>query len=207
MQAGFNTTIYKADTSTPTSAEAFETADAGAGFLFKVTNQTKNIIDKNVSVTFYENGTPIPASDIDEIMYYIGVVKFKNAKTGVITADYNYLSLVEICFLNSISVTFNNGLQDATTFCSTSQGYVKKVKTIQSATANLDGFYESADNFFTDIVTKDSYIIKIKLGTDNKFDIAFKLKISNQDIGASVENLITSSTSLDSDGKAYVDIF
>lgn len=200
MAAGKKTTIYRTGASTPTIGEAMSSY-ATSTTVFKIDNRTKKVINLEESYTFKEDGVPILSTDIETIDNLVGLVEFKTAKTGVITADYEYLLLDELCLFRDISLTVDYGLQGNDVFC-TGKEYATYEDTLRSGSGSLNGYEGREDSINDDVLNNDGLVLIVNVNTN--FELGFKLLTTSTTYDSAIDALVSNSYSFNSDGKVQV---
>lgn len=102
-QAGFSTDIQIAGTSTAVTGLTL----GSVGGQVYGPNEVYRVFDPGASMTVYDNGSPVSASDISDVNHLFGLVTFDGSYTvtGPVTADFNYFPMQEFANLVAIDWT------------------------------------------------------------------------------------------------------
>lgn len=131
------------------AGEAFNNADSGAYFTYRITNQAHSPWDRVAAITVYKNGVAQSSSTyrLDRLW---GYVIFNSALLGtdVVTADVTYLPMTVVANAKQATLTHTQTPIDTTVF---NQQAVTRIGGIRDAQGSLDRFYD-IDLLFTNAV-------------------------------------------------------
>lgn len=161
---GYLTKVKKGGTPTSFTGETFTNT---SGNIWKIDDATKQVFDRNGTFTFYDNSTPISASEILYIDYLFGLVEFSVAKVGPITADGGYVPLAEIIGAKDYSITMNTTILDQTDFSNV--GYRDKTSGLFDSTVAISRWDDSSKAYKDILTNKESVFIEINPGQSNTF--------------------------------------
>ena len=182
--AGYVATLKKQGTSTSMTSEALENI---SGNLYKVTDASKNLWDKDVALVFNDgsSGNPvIPAGNIKTINHLLGQVEFLGAEAEPITVDGNFLPLVAFGKANSFTLTQTAETVDTTAFedAQANSGFNVMEQTLLTVSLELGSFYQVSNNFNQILINREEVVIEIN-PDGNNLSFArgfFKPAIDNQ---------------------------
>ena len=132
--AGYNTVVKRSGTSTSFTSESM-TATSETN-QFQIDDTTKEVWDRTVAPTFYEDGSPISDSDIENINYLFGKVTFATSKSGAITVDGNYFPVQEVACAKSYTLDQSLNLEDSTCY-DNNNGYRQYTSTLYDVSASI----------------------------------------------------------------------
>ena len=132
--AGYNTVVKRSGTSTSFTGESM-TATSETN-QFQIDDGTKEVWDRTVVPTFYEDGTEIPFSDIENINYLFGKVTFSTSKSGAVTVDGSYFPTQEVACAKSYTLDQSINLEDSTCY-DNNNGYRQYTSTLYDVSASI----------------------------------------------------------------------
>lgn len=160
--AGYVTKIKKSGTTTAFTDEA---ATLVSGKTYKITDATKSVWDRSVTITADDGGTPVASADIESVNYLMGTITFASGYTpsGAITLSGSYLPMTVVAGANSFTLTQSANALDVTTYeiAQANGGYREfdyGLKTVQLA---LRGIYASSNGFEALLQARAEMIIEI----------------------------------------------
>ena len=165
-QAAYKSTIKKTGTTTSFTAEAFTVVSGSSNKKFKINTASKNIWDRDATFTFKEDAVAIASSDIDSIDYLFGVVTFKTAKTGAITADGKYLPTASVVGVNTYSLECAGEILDNTDFATAqgNSGHRTKIMGMQDATFTANRWNDLTKDYSAILAAGNAVVIEIDHG-------------------------------------------
>ncbi len=164
--AGYVATIKKGGTPTAFTDEAMDGVGLPAN-TFKITDATKNLWDRTATFTFNDTGLsgspPIAAGAIVSINHLQGQVTLDGSETGPIEVTGTYLPLAAFGKANTFNLTSTAEVIDTTAFedAQGNSGFNVFSQTLLSASLELSGFYDLANDFFTDLKNRVEVVIEI----------------------------------------------
>ncbi len=186
-----------------------EVMDLVTGKTYKINDNAKKYFDKNKAITFYEDTTPIPSTEISRIDWLIGVVVFENTKTGAITADGSFFTTSTIGWAKTFNSDTNAETEDATTFESVKvdNGFRKKEVTLLSVSGSIGGLYDPDANLQNYFFNGAKVIIEEIFDVDNsESGKVFEAIIESDNETTDVESLVAEDVSFSSTGKVYLQV-
>ena len=186
--AGKGALIKKSGTRTAFSDESMSNT---AGNTFQIDDTAKQVLDRDIIPTFYEDDFEIAASDILKIDYLYGRVTFATAKTGDITLDGNYMPMSNVAGATEGSLNRTAQLLDSTSL--SNSGYRTKTYGLRDVAVNITRF-DDMQYAFTDILAnRTACVIEIAPDTNKSYRGWFKVESSGLtlDINALLDESIT----------------
>lgn len=159
--AGYMVVIKQGGTPTTMTAEAMSLV---SGKTYKITNATKQLIDRNTAVIVYDNAVDHTA-DVLSIDYLFGRVTFKSAytPTGPITITGKYVPLVELAKYQKFTLTqsmeaINNS--DMPTLHANS-GHETFDFGLRTVGLEVSGVYASSNGYRAALVSSSELILEV----------------------------------------------
>lgn len=136
-EAGYNTVIKRNGTSTSFTSESM-TATSTTN-QYQIDDATKQVWDRTIVPTFYEDGVAIDSSDIDNINYLFGKVTFATSKSGAITVDGSYYPQLTIACGREYTLDQSINLEDSTCYetAQSNNGYMTYNDTLWDVNASV----------------------------------------------------------------------
>jgi len=164
----YTTTVKMTGTATSMSSEAMST-NSTVSNTYQVTDATKRILARAVSVVFSEASTAstsgranIPASDITSIDYLFGKVTFASTQAEPIKVTASYLPAAVVAGGHSYSMTMNAELPDDTDFSTT--GWRSRTPGLKDVGLSISRF-DSVDLNFHNLINSGSpAVVEIRPG-------------------------------------------
>lgn len=192
--AGYSARIRKAGTAVPTTGEAFTLV---SGKTYKVTDRTKVPWDREATITVYDNGVPVAASNIQGYKYLTGQVIFVSTYTvtGPVTADFEYKPSVIIDWVAAADINKSANLTEITTSCDANSDLdnglkpaVRKIVNLITSDGVLTGFFDPSDNFLA-LIGTGTVIIEAQPDENNSNVIIYiEAIIENEDETFDINN-------------------
>lgn len=162
--AGFEAR-FKTTSGTPTvfTSEAF----AADGDWYVISDRTKSLWDRETEVVFSDGAGTIDPDDIESVDYLNGRVKFISSfvVTGSVTASGEYLATSEFACARSIDLT--QSLDTVETGCfetiGANGGFETYKGTLRTASAEIEGFYRSTNDFYQTLLDREEILIEIDI--------------------------------------------
>ena len=208
-KAGWVTKISKGDT---TSSKAYTDEACGivAGKIYEITDRTKRYWDKSNGVVVEDDSSAISVSDIESINYLAGqlVLKSTYTPTGAITVTGKYYDVSVICFANTASLSIDPMLEENTTFCTAqaNDGWKTRQQTLLEGSLTVSGFYDSSDNFSTELLAGTEIIAEYRPDKDASKAYIMKAQIDDDSDDSDVQGLVGKSYTFTSVGKVYQEV-
>lgn len=159
--AGYNADLKRGGTPTIFTGEAMSVE---SGTTYAITDVTKNYWNPRAAVTVYDGAVVVDPSNYS-IDHLFGRVTFVASYTvvGAITADGEYVSLTAFGSANTIDLTQSAATNDITTFTSAqaNNGWTSMEPALQTADAELSGFYDLSEDFFQVMSDRDEILVEI----------------------------------------------
>ena len=144
------------------------TAVAGSGdTIFQIDDLQLSLWDKDVAITFFDDGVPINVADIVSIDYLLGRVTFTSAKAEASATSMqvtgSYFPLTELGTAQSFTLTQTAETTDTTDFATAQAngGYNTFRQTLATVAIELSQFYSLAASFHDVLVARSELIIQI----------------------------------------------
>ena len=193
--AGYTTTIKKQGTSTSTTGEAFS---QDSGQVYQVDDATKQIIDRNNTITVYDGTTDV-TDQVESIDALFGKITFLDSYTvsGEITADYNYFPTSALGKANSVSLTQSADTIDTSDFATVqgNSGYRTFDPGLRTYEVSLDGIFDATTDLRSEVLNRNELIIEIDLAGNGSDVCRLFAKASSQsqsgDVGALEDESVT----------------
>lgn len=136
--AGFNTLVRVGGATTAMIDEACNLV-ATATRTYEITDPARRVLDPDVAVVVEDNGTPVAASDIEQLDFLTGRVVFDSAYviTGPITITGNFIPTVVVACAKTWQATHSREIIESTCFGATARD---KFLTIKEATGSISEF-------------------------------------------------------------------
>lgn len=162
---GYKTVVKKSGTGVSTTGLAMGLV---SGLIYKTTDATKNLWDRNTPAVIYDNGVAVDSADIELIDYMFGVVKFVTGYTvsGAITADVKYLPSTVVAARTGYSLTQNANVTETNYYeaVQSNGGYKTYEYGRRSVSLTLDGFYDDASDNFSLFTSDNPLVVEINVG-------------------------------------------
>lgn len=165
---GYLTTVRSSGTATSFTTEAMSGSGVGP---YEIDDTTKEIWDRDTTLTFYEDGSPISASDVLSIDYLFGKVTFVTNKLLAITVSGKYMPMTNIAGANSYNLNLIDGVLDDTEFGITgaNQGFRTRRYGLKDVSISISRFDDLTHAFFDIINNRTSVVIEIQPGGQNVY--------------------------------------
>ena len=165
--AGYVADIKKSGTTTAFTAEAMTEIGASGENIFRISDASKDVWDRNVTPTFYDvtssPGAEIPAGEIEYVDYLFGIVKFNTPQTGPVTADGNYFPMADFGKANAFTLTQTAETLDTTDLATaqSNNGFNTFVATLLTVALELTSFFDVANDFHDLLVGRSEFVIEL----------------------------------------------
>lgn len=167
--AGYNSIVRRNGAAT-TSFTGETLAQVDSSQTYRISDPTKAVWDWDAGVTIKDGGTPVVASNIEEIDYLFGEVTFVSgySPTGSITADGEFYTMATYGRANSFSLTQTADTTDTTSFedAQANGGFNEFRATLLTADLELSGFYRSDNDNFGELSNRNSFILELDVAGD-----------------------------------------
>jgi len=159
--AGYVAKIKKSGSTTAFTGEAMSLV---SGKTYKITDATKNVWDRTVTPTIYDNAVDHTA-DVLSIDFLFGRVTFKSAytPTGPITADGSYFPMTQVAKAQEFTLTQTTNPIDTTDF-ETAQGNSGNRAFeygLQTVALDLSGVYATGNGYLAALQARGELVIDI----------------------------------------------
>jgi hypothetical protein len=192
--AGYLCKILKSGTSTVMTTEAMTLV---SGKTYKITNATKNVWNRAVTLNVFDNAVN-HNSDVLDVDYLFGRVTFKAAYTvtGAVTVTGAYFPTAQLGKGNSFTLTQTADMIDTSDFATVqaNSGYKTFIPGLRTVNLELGGIFDATTSFKALLAARGEIIVSIDpvgdgLSTCRGF---FKLVDTEQsgDVGALEEESI-----------------
>lgn len=165
---GYKTSIKKSGTGIATTGLAMTLV---SGVTYKPADATKNLWDRSVPATVYDDGVEVDAANIEMIDYMFGVVTFVGGytTTGAITVDVTYLPVTVVAARTGYSLTQNANIIETNYYenVSTNGGWKVYEYGRRTVSGSLDGFYDDASDNFSLFTSDTPLVVEINVGASD----------------------------------------
>jgi hypothetical protein len=202
--ASYKALFKKGGTATTFTTEAFTTITTNR--IFQITDTDKRVWDTDIATNFnfFNNGTAIPAADIEYIDLMQGIVKFNVNKTGTITGTGKFIPLSVITYANEATVSVSQEIVDVTTFASLvdDNDFRRKQATLKDVTISLSGFFETNPTFFNTVNDAEDVLIECSIrGATERIKGWFKAESFEK--SNSLSDMVKQALSFQGNDKSY----
>lgn len=211
--AGYNADIFKSATSgTAFTGEAFTLV---SGKTYRITDTTKNMWNRAGTFVINDDGSPVSASNIENIDYLFGQVTFTSGYSvvGAITADGSYLAKSLVAKGRSFTLTMSMEPIQTSDFetAQANNGHHTYIAGLKTVELEVGSVYDVSNGWRAALNARSEYIIEIApVGTGGTESLArgfFRITQQNQqgDVGALEEETINFALSVpDSPANLYL---
>ena len=205
--AGYNTVVKRTGTTTNFTGESMSATSVTNQY--QIDDASKEVWDRSVSLTFYEDASPIPDSDIERINYVFGKVTFTTAKTGAITVDGAYFPTQALSGASSYSIDQSVNLEDRTDFenAKTNNSFRTYQPTLFDVSVSVTRFDDLSNLYHAEWDAGDPLVVEIQPGggTNDVFRSYVLIESANKsgDIEALEEEDISFQLDNTQDGLAW----
>lgn len=166
--AGYNARIKTTGVATAFTDEATSLVDG----YYEIDDRTKSIFDYTAGVIVEDNASVVSASDIEEIDYLQGRVKFVDSYTvtGPVTLSGDYLPTATLGCFNSFDLTQSSDTIETGCFegVGGNGGYQTYKPTLRTVSVDAEGFYQTSSTFITTLQNRERIIIEIDVEGDGE---------------------------------------
>ncbi len=195
--------IKATSASTVMSNEDLTLVVGAPDFTYQMNDPTKRIFDREVTPTFKDAGTPIPASDIKSIDYLSGSVTFVTSKTEPVTLDAGSFipvsTIPEDC-ISTATLDMSVELEEDTNIKSASNGWKKRVTKLRDVSLSLTTFNDFLKKYITDIKGDKVVLVEIVIGNTDQQTIRGWFTVESDNETGGVADLESEEISLQLDG-------
>jgi hypothetical protein len=184
--------IKKAGTSTAFTGEAM----SGSAGLYQIDDANKQVFDRTVTPTFYDNGVSVPDYGIISIDYLYGRIKFAQPIIGPVTVDGSYLPMADIAGAKECSINRTCAIYDDTDISNV--GYHTKKYGIQDVSITASRFDDVSHDFTT--IMENRSVVVIELAPDTNKSYRGFFVISDSDASVDINALLEESLTFELDG-------
>ena len=190
--AGYNTVIKRSGTST--SFTGVSMSSTTVNNQFQIDDATKEVWDRSSVPTFYEDGTSIPESDIENINYLFGKVTFSTEKTGSITVDGYYYPTQVISCGREYSLDQEVNLEDSSNYeeAQNNNGYKTYTSTLWDVSASISrliGDMTESDVLYNLWDNGDTIVAEIQPGGDGNPIFRAYMVMESDNMSGDIESL------------------
>lgn len=158
MTASYNTTIKVGGTPTTITDEAMSVV---TGNQYKIDATTKQILDRDTSVTVKAGGTTVGSSNYT-IDYLFGIVNFTSSQTGNVTISGKFIPTTAIGGASQYGLNISSDILDKTDF--ETSGFRSKDYGVSDVSVTLERFDDLAKTYKNKILNRKSVLIEITPG-------------------------------------------
>lgn len=166
--AGYNAVVRKVGTATSFTDEATTVVDG----YYEITDRTKSCFDYQAGLIVEDGGNVVSATNIEEIDWLHGRVKFVDAFTpvGAIAFSGEYLPLATFGNFNSFDLTQSSDTIETGSFetVGSNGGYQSYKATLRDVALSAEGFYRTTSDFLTTLQNRDRFIIELDIEGDGE---------------------------------------
>lgn len=159
--AGYVANFKKTGTTTAFTGEAMTLV---SGKTYKITDATKNIFDRTVALTVYDNAADVTAQ-VESVDHLFGRITFLGTYTvtGAVTIDGSYLPTTSVGTAKDYTLTMNADSVDTTSFAvaKANGGYSTFVPGLKTVSVDASGFYALSNGFRTLVNSRAEVIVEI----------------------------------------------
>lgn len=160
--AGYQAKVLQQGATTAFTTESFTVV---SGKTFTIDDDTKEIWDRSVTLTFFDNAVPVVAADIESVNYLFGTVTFATgfSVTEPITATGSYFPTIAIAGASSYTLTQTADTKQTTDFVTAQAngGFHTFEPGLRSVSVELSGFYDLTNAFLAALKAGTETIIEI----------------------------------------------
>ena len=194
--AGYLAKILRPGTPTATTGESMTLV---SGKTYKIDDTAKDVWDRSVAAVIYDGGSPVAASNIDNIDYLFGKVTFVSGYTvsGAVTCDVTYLPMSQLGKGQSFDLGMTAEPKDTTDFetAQGNNGYRTFDPGLRTVALDLSGVYNASVDARGDLDARNELVIEVDpVGTGKSiFRGFFKMITTGQsgDVGALEEETMS----------------
>lgn len=166
--AGYNGTIRGVGTATSFTDEPTTLT----GGYYVIDDITKSIFDHNEIVLVEDDNVPVDPSNIAEIDYLFGKIKFVDTYTvvGNITVSGDYLPTATLGCFQSFDLTQSSDTIETGCFegVKANGGYQSYKPTLRDVAVSASGFYQTDSTFIQTLIAREIIVIEIDIEGDGK---------------------------------------
>jgi len=176
--AGHKARVELTGTSTAMTTEA--TTDLGSD-VYQITNAVKRVIDPANSVSVFDGGSPVSASNFT-VDYLFGRIIFSSAPSGAVTVTANYLPRIEFSCARSASINLERAPLDRTCFqpdASDGEATFRYLMGLYTASGDIGhleagnevtfGSESLREELFENATANQYWVLSVELGDDTTF--------------------------------------
>jgi hypothetical protein len=160
--AGYVCKLRIVGTSTAATGEAMSLV---SGKTYQVTNVSRRIWNRSATVTVYDNGTAVAASNIESYDYLFGRVTFVQSYTvtGPVTVDMSWYATTAIGGARGFTLTQTAEAVDNTDYAVAqgNSGHRTYQYGLRRVSLETNGIYVAANANLTKLLDRDEFIIEI----------------------------------------------
>jgi len=160
--AGYQAKILQQGTSTAMTDESMTLV---SGKTFTIDDDTKEIFDRNQTLTFDDAAVLVPEADIESVDYLFGTVTFTagHTVTEPITVLGNYWPVVAVAGASSYTLTQTADTKQTTDFAvaQANGGFHTFLPGLRSVALELTGFYDLTNGFLVDLKAGTEVVVEI----------------------------------------------
>lgn len=161
--AGYVAKILKPGSTTAFTTEA--TTQVGSTKTYFITDRTKSVWNRNMTLSVIDDGTPVAASNIQSIDFLHGYVTFIPGYTvdGAVTVTGNYFPMQVVGCSNAFTLTQTANAIDETCMDTASQNDGHRIFDYGLKTVSLDltGIYKPANGFQALLAARTELVIEV----------------------------------------------
>lgn len=159
--AGYVVDIKKSGSTTAMTGEAMTLV---SGKTYKITNATKNVWNRNVAVTVYDNAVDHTA-DVVAIDYLFGTVTFDSGYTvtGPVTVDGSYLPMAALAKYQNFSLTQSmEAINDSDIpTLQANSGHATFSHGLRTVNLEVSGVYASTNGYRAALIARDELVLEV----------------------------------------------
>ena len=165
--AGYVAKVLKQGTTTGFTLEGMTAVAGSSDKTFQIDDAQLSLWDKDVTITFFEDGVEVDAVDIASIDFLLGRVTFTTAKAEAsansMVVTGSYFPLTELGTAQAFTLTQTADTTDTTDFATAQAngGFNTMRQTLATVAIELSQFYSVAAEFHAALLARDELIIQI----------------------------------------------
>lgn len=163
---------YKADLKRGGTPVAFTDEDMSlvSGTTYAIDDASKNFFDPRTPVVVEDGGSVVDPEDYT-LDHLFGRVTFNSSPVGLVTVSGASVPTTVFASANTIDMGQTANTTDITTFRTAQEdnGWTRHQYSLQNASAELSGFYNASDDFFTILNNNEEILMEVDWAGNGDF--------------------------------------
>ena len=182
--AGYNADLKKDGTPVATTGEAMSLV---SGKTYRIDDTAKEVWDPDLTITVYDNASPVAAVDIESFNYLFGQVTFTSGYTviGAITIDVTYFPLATFGKARSFTLTQSSDPLDTSDYqtVQANTGFRTHAAGLRTVDLELSGIFNATDDWAGELINRNVILIEINADGNQKSTARgwFQIVTTNQE--------------------------